>query len=655
MKHLAVFVVMLLFATGAVALSHSWVNDGADGWTAGDNWDSDNVNVVKDSLDLILSPYDTINANSHVFSPDAWTGVVASGTDLGRIQEEIWITADGKKDVGDKSTIAGRLDRVYALTEAENYGETARLYCGADSDCIGKFIMVWATGGAQIDGDEGIQSIRASSYDSWGTTRGTLTDPIASGAGTTAVSVDPTTAAAAEAKMAGENKLIVFTADAEARTVDIVTAPAGTYDENGALRGDSGTWSTGPNQFVLGSGQGAAAGLAVGDCFTANLNDFTDWDGGTSSAWLYITAVSTDTITTEWIGQGTDYEIPWGYLAEVGTGTGRVAPCGKLGIPTLNSSYALTGLSVTTGTGFPGVADNSTFEIPPYPGTYHIYGITSRIGQNFGHVGGGTHAFVGLNSMTVLSGSRLGRYQLKSVVDTQYSGDLADMVDGNYHAFENGFRCGNGDCEFGFNYIYKSDTGELGPTTLQQSFAQIDFSTEDWDDDIHRPVIDIPRFSAGLPAWDLTIDKTDGWAQNGDPFMRLGATQTITGAKTLTGSLSATGGTVTVATASAGDNDTSAASTAFVTTAVNAKSAASSTDNTLPRFDSTAGDLQTSGIVVDDSNNMTVPGTLTTGGSEVPTCLILRDSDDAGNSACAVLNGTFSCETDTNGVCGDAT
>lgn len=36
-------------------------------------------------------------------------------------------------------------------------------------------------------------------------------------------------------------------------------------------------------------------------------------------------------------------------------------------------------------------------------------------------------------------------------------------------------------------------------------------------------------------------------------------------------------------------------------------------------------------------------------------CLIIRDSDDAGNSACAVLNGTFSCEIDTNDTCGDAT
>lgn len=40
-----------------------------------------------------------------------------------------------------------------------------------------------------------------------------------------------------------------------------------------------------------------------------------------------------------------------------------------------------------------------------------------------------------------------------------------------------------------------------------------------------------------------------------------------------------------------------------------------STDNTLPRFDGTSGKLQTSGIVVDDSNNVSGIGTLTTNGN----------------------------------------
>ena len=84
------------------------------------------------------------------------------------------------------------------------------------------------------------------------------------------------------------------------------------------------------------------------------------------------------------------------------------------------------------------------------------------------------------------------------------------------------------------------------------------------------------------------------------------------------------------------------------------KSAATSTDNAVARFDSTAGDIQNSGVTISDTNDLTVPGDITSGTSGA-TCLILRDSDDAGNSACEVLNGTFSCETDTNDTCGDAT
>lgn len=84
------------------------------------------------------------------------------------------------------------------------------------------------------------------------------------------------------------------------------------------------------------------------------------------------------------------------------------------------------------------------------------------------------------------------------------------------------------------------------------------------------------------------------------------------------------------------------------------KSAATSTDNAVARFDSTAGDVQNSGVLISDTNDLTVPGDITSGTSGA-TCLILRDSDDAGNSACEVLNGTLSCEVDTNDTCGDAT
>lgn len=89
-------------------------------------------------------------------------------------------------------------------------------------------------------------------------------------------------------------------------------------------------------------------------------------------------------------------------------------------------------------------------------------------------------------------------------------------------------------------------------------------------------------------------------------------------------------------------------------TELDAKSAATSTDEALARFDGVAGNIQNSSVTLDDSGNMTIPGDLTTGASGA-SCLILRDSDNLGDSACSVLNGTFSCEIDTNGICDDAT
>lgn len=87
---------------------------------------------------------------------------------------------------------------------------------------------------------------------------------------------------------------------------------------------------------------------------------------------------------------------------------------------------------------------------------------------------------------------------------------------------------------------------------------------------------------------------------------------------------------------------------------LDAKSAATSTDNAVPKFDSTAGDVQNSGVLIDDSNNLTVPGSITSGTSG-GICIVGRDIDDGGDTACHFLNGAIVCEADTNGVCNDAT
>lgn len=148
-------------------------------------------------------------------------------------------------------------------------------------------------------------------------------------------------------------------------------------------------------------------------------------------------------------------------------------------------------------------------------------------------------------------------------------------------------------------------------------------------------------------------------ADHGDVAWSGGVASVQAGTATTAGALASNGANCTAGSYPLGvDASGAVESCTDATTEIDAvvatKSAATSTDNAVPKFDSTAGDVQNSGVLIDDSNNLTVPGSITSGTSGA-SCLILRDSDDGGDSACAVLNGTFSCETDTNGVCGDAT
>lgn len=108
-------------------------------------------------------------------------------------------------------------------------------------------------------------------------------------------------------------------------------------------------------------------------------------------------------------------------------------------------------------------------------------------------------------------------------------------------------------------------------------------------------------------------------------------------------------GAATATTPAADDNDTSVATTAFVQTELAAISTASSTDTAVAKFSGTSGDIQNSGVLIDASNNMTVPGSITTGTSG-PTFIMFRDTDDAGYTECGALNGTLSCAVDADGV-----
>ena len=108
-------------------------------------------------------------------------------------------------------------------------------------------------------------------------------------------------------------------------------------------------------------------------------------------------------------------------------------------------------------------------------------------------------------------------------------------------------------------------------------------------------------------------------------------------------------GAATATTASSGDNDTSVATTAFVQTELATKSAASSTDNAVVRFDGTAGDEQNSGVTISDTNDLTVPGDAAFGSSGAGT-VVYRNVEDTAYYECGVSSGSWSCATDADGV-----
>jgi hypothetical protein len=78
-----------------------------------------------------------------------------------------------------------------------------------------------------------------------------------------------------------------------------------------------------------------------------------------------------------------------------------------------------------------------------------------------------------------------------------------------------------------------------------------------------------------------------------------------------------------------------------------------STNTAVAKFAGTTGHLTNSGVLIDASNNVTIPGTLSTGSANVPSCLVMRNSANTGNVACQVVGTTFTCQADTNGTCGD--
>ena len=397
------------------------------------------------------------------------------------------------------------------LTESEGYGAWIQAFGGGDTDLVGQAVDVYGTGGSHASGDEGYQALRAFVSDKWLNAVGTVTPAIAAGAGTSSVAIGSITEA--ESKMLGENKLAVFAGSGA--NVQIVDMPPGAQPIGGPYD-DPGVWSSvgggaGQGVWTLGSGQVTSSGVqATGWCFGSNASATADLNGDVRKSWLKVVAINAgaNTITTRWENQGFDAGVPLGYLATEGVNQGRVSPCADIEKPEFDAGdWVADRVSLIRGAGFPGTAGGAAFEVVAYPGI-------RQMGANliFANSLGRMYDSSGVHVLNLLDGSNLGGgFQQGAAFDPAWSGDLANLLDGREHGWEYGLRCDSGDCETGFYYRYNDATSEQA--------MSLTFGSTAW---AASTTLDVIRVLNVSQVADLTLDPTDGWGQNGDPFARLG-------------------------------------------------------------------------------------------------------------------------------------
>lgn len=438
----------------------------------------------------------------------------AGATRVKRNNWKHWFAGDGTKTAGSKTKWIGDFQETVCLTEAECYGKWIEAVAGGDEDLVGLMVRAFTTGGSQDDGDEGSSPLRASNMDHYIDAVGTVSGTLTAGAGNQTLTI--AAISEDESKVIGENKPLIFTALGTA--VDIVDVPPGVFNSSGALDATDPTWvgdgsASGQGVWTLGAGQVTGV-VAVGSYFRADLSGYAPFSGGgTAYQWLRITSINpgANQITTEWIGQGVDSKTPYGYLAsENGVGTeGLVAPGGQIVRPTFtpDTDYAADTVIVSFPAAFSG-ATNPSFIVPSY-GAWRLRGPTSFVSRmNAGGGGAGDYAFAGVNDLSY------GRYQIRSGIAAQFAGDLADLADGTNHAFLYWIDCVTepGACQYATGFRYIDDPS---PVDVVQGFGFLQWPATDWAEDVARPIWDVYND----PAKTLTLDKTDGYGMDGDPFL----------------------------------------------------------------------------------------------------------------------------------------
>lgn len=505
---LIVLAMMPLF----VAFSFSYPGD--NGWSNGEDVTAVHLNEIEASLDTL-----ELHDPQNLTAPD--TTSATSPSHVNKHEWETWFNIDGQASPVEgeggstlKTTAVAIEHLVVNLTETEIYHNWWTLILGGDGDGVAHGVETYCTGGSHAQGNEGCQGFRGRVSDVWLTAFGTVAEAVASGAGTQVIDVSGITEA--ESKMLGENKIAAFTGAQV--VVDIVDAPPGTYNTN-VLEDSVTAWSfdgtaTGQGVWTLGAGEVTSSGVqATGWCFSAVDADYTDINSQSTNEWLQITAINagTDTITTRWENQGYNGKTPLGYLSGEGTDEGRVIPCAILGPPIfVAGDFVADSLTMVTGAGFPGAASSAAFQVGAYAGpaqnSFRAL-MSNRLGRMYessglkptNQIDGGAHG---------------GRYRLGYGIDPDFTGSLSNLKDEGTHAWEGGVGCEvPGDCKMVFNFAYASDPT---PISVDQWVGLIDWPAADWNDDIDRIVLR----AADDSTKNLTLDKTDGWGQNGDAFVR---------------------------------------------------------------------------------------------------------------------------------------
>ncbi len=458
--------------------------------------------------------------------------------------------SDGVTKAG-KTKVYGENATVVNLTQTEAYGAHIELIGGGDTDAVGLETYVRATGGAQDEGDEGAQVGRNFVTDSYYAVQGTISGTLAAGAGAATITIGGASLSPTESQLVGENKWLVFntnaSAGAVAQDVDIVALPPGAVscvdlfnvpaaglqppqtsgtpdgfcDATGTVGGvETAGWTTGAGKtWNIENNIVASSGVGGGWCFAAKDSAYLDYNGVSSYMWLPISASgagdgSMDTITTDIMIQGVNHGIPRGYLATPGTNEGIIAPCVLIDSPTLNSSEVVTAVNVVRPTGFDGTDSGAAFVVSEYPNQL-LMGARYQVQRAHGS---------GLPQTGVQAANLLtpgpGRYQGAAAFEATFSASSGRpnsiLKDGAAHAWKYGLQCRAGACENGIFYEYEPDPNDAFGPLYNQYPMLLSWATEDWDDDIDRIVMR----TANSSGHNLTLDKTKGWGQNGEEFLR---------------------------------------------------------------------------------------------------------------------------------------